>query len=66
MSLTTSLALSSDAWRLLRGVTCLYKPPGYPAGKLMNLLKHKLEQDLNRMERKVNRDERKLQLTGGL
>jgi len=65
MSLTTSLALSSDAWRLLRGVTCLYKPPGYPAGKLMNLLKHKLEQDLNRMERKVNRDERKLQLTGG-
>ena len=65
MSLTTSLTLSSDAWRLLRGVTCLYKPPGFSAGKLVNMLKHNLEQDLNRMERKVDRDERKLHLTGG-
>jgi len=65
MSLTTSLTLSRDAWRLLRGVTCLYKPPGYPAGKLINLIKYKLGKDLNRMERKVERDESKLHLTGG-
>ena len=57
MSITTQLTHSSEAWKLLRGLVCLYKPPGYPASSLYGMLKNRITQDLNCMEREVHSDE---------
>ena len=57
MSVTTKLTHSNEAWKLLRGLVCLYKPPGYPASSLYGMLKNKITQDLNCMERTVYSDE---------
>eukprot|EP00090_Calanus_glacialis_P007477 TRINITY_DN15907_c0_g1_i1.p1 TRINITY_DN15907_c0_g1~~TRINITY_DN15907_c0_g1_i1.p1 ORF type:complete len:351 (-),score=129.59 TRINITY_DN15907_c0_g1_i1:41-1093(-) len=64
MSLTR-LTHSRDAWRLLNGLVCLYKPAGYPGVSLTNMLKHRLVDDLNSMERSVEREDRRLELEGG-
>ena len=57
MSITTQLTHSNEAWKLLRGLVCLYKPPGYPASSLYGMLKNRITQDLNCMERTVYSDE---------
>ena len=57
MSITTQLTHSNEAWKLLRGLICLYKPPGYPASSLYGMLKNRITDDLNCMERAVHRDE---------
>jgi len=54
MSLSTTLTHSKDAWSLLRGVVCLYKPSDYSGARLIAALKHKLISDLNQMERTVD------------
>ena len=57
MSITTQLTHSNEAWKLLRGLICLYKPPGYPASSLYGMLKNRITDDLNCMERAVYSDE---------
>ena len=42
---------------MLRGLICLYKPPGYPASSLYGMLKNRITQDLNCMERTLYGDE---------
>lgn len=44
---------ASDAWKLLRGLVCVYKPSDYPIGTLMYNLKRNLANDLNEMRRSV-------------
>jgi hypothetical protein len=34
-----SITTARDAWHLLRGVTCVYKPPDYAVGSLKNSVK---------------------------
>jgi len=65
MSLTTRLTKSRDAWGLLRGIACVYKPSEYLQGRLMVMLRHRLMEELNSMERVVERDDGMLQLDGG-
>ena len=57
MSITTTLTHSSEAWKFLRGLVCLYKPPGYPAPSLLGVTRHKLAADLNCMERSVDTED---------
>jgi len=65
MSLTTRLTHSNDAWRLLNGLVCLYKPAGYAGSKLTAMLKYNLAEDLNRMQRTVESEDRRLELDRG-
>ena len=44
---------ASDAWKLLRGLVCVYKPSDYPLGTLLYHLKRNLASDLNEMKRSV-------------
>jgi len=64
MSITATLTHSADAWRLLSGLVCLYKPAGYSGGKLVQMLKYNLIDELNRMQRIVQSEGRQ-ELEGG-
>lgn len=44
---------ASDAWKLLRGLVCVYKPSDYPIGTLVYHLQRNLASDLNEMRRSV-------------
>jgi len=65
MSITATLTHSAEAWRLLSGLVCLYKPAGYSGSKLVHMLRHNLVDDLNRMQRTVQSEGRRVELEGG-
>ena len=44
---------ASEAWQLLRGLVCVYKPSDYPIGTLIYQLQRSLADDLNEMRRSV-------------
>ena len=44
---------ASEAWQLLRGLVCVYKPSDYPIGTLIYQLQKSLADDLNEMRRSV-------------
>ena len=44
---------ASDAWKLLKGLICVYKPSDYPLGSFVYTLRRNLVQDLNEMRRSV-------------
>ena len=60
MSISTTLTHSLEAWKYLRGLVCLYKPPNYSQKSLLFQLKHKVSQDLNLMERTVEQSDTEL------
>ena len=60
MSISTTLTHSLEAWKYLRGLVCLYKPPNYSQKSLIFQLKNKVSQDLNLMERTVDQSETEL------
>ena len=54
MALTTkSVKTASEAWKLLRGIVCVYKPSDYNLRTFVNKIKSNLAQDLNEMERSI-------------
>ena len=44
---------ASDAWKLLKGLVCIYKPSEYPLGSFIARLKRNLVEDLNEMQRSI-------------
>lgn len=46
-----SITTAREAWRILRGVCCVYKPPDYALASLKRSVKAALVNDLNRLER---------------
>ena len=44
---------ASEAWQLLRGLVCVYKPSDYPIGTLIFQLQRSLADNLNEMRRSV-------------
>lgn len=48
---TVSISTSREAWNLLRGITCLYKPPGVSSRAVYEDMKEKLTIDLNQLKR---------------
>ena len=57
MSVSTVLTHSAPAWHYLHGLVCLYKPPGQPLNKLLQLLRFNLARDLNSLERSLDGEE---------
>ena len=51
-----SVRSASDAWKLLRGLVCVHKPPDYPMGTFVYHLKRYLVRDLNEMRRSIEFD----------
>ena len=57
MTISTQLTHSCEAWKYLKGLVCIYKPPGYSLSSIIAIMKQRLVQDLNSMERTVHSDE---------
>ena len=55
--MSTVLTHSAPAWHYLHGLVCLYKPPGQPLNKLLQLLRFNLARDLNSLERSLDGEE---------
>ena len=49
--MTLRLLYASDAWRVLNGLVCLYKPPGMQCGAMADIVTRNLARDLNNMKR---------------
>lgn len=47
------IQLSSDAWKVLNGLVCVYKPAGVEQESLQSQIKRNLAEDLNCMKRSV-------------
>ena len=52
-SKTQSVKTASDAWKLLKGLVCVYKPSEYPLGSFEQKIKSNLVDDLNGMKRSI-------------
>ena len=57
MTISTQLTHSCEAWKYLKGLVCVYKPPGYSLSSIIAIMKQRLVQDLNSMERTIHSDE---------
>ena len=47
------IACPTAAWKLLRGIVCVYKPPEFEPKKVKDLLRENLTKDLNEMDREM-------------
>ena len=50
---TQSVKTASDAWKLLKGLVCVYKPAEYPIRSFTEKIKSNLVEDLNGMKRSI-------------
>ena len=60
MTITKQLTHSTEAWKYLRGLVCLYKLPQYPLSNLITILKSNCSMDLNHMKRTVESEGQEL------
>ena len=51
---TQSVKTASDAWKLLKGLVCVYKPAEYSLRTFQEKIKSNLVEDLNGMKRSID------------